>query len=70
MYGPLAADEHVEFRQIAVDQPNAQHAHDLLDEEAVVYSRAVSADRSTSPSRGAGSPALSVTSSMISVSLK
>ena len=33
---PLGADQYVELRQITVGGPNAQHAHDLLDEEAVI----------------------------------
>jgi hypothetical protein len=40
-HGPLGADEHVELREIAVDEPNAQHAHDLLDEEPVILARSL-----------------------------
>ncbi len=39
MTGPSGPDEHVELRQVAVNEPDAQHAHDLLDQKGVILAR-------------------------------
>ena len=66
----IGGNEHVEFREIAMDEPDAQHAHDLSYERKRWYSRAVSGESSTSLRPGAGCPDACVTSSMISTSLR
>src|SRR5487761_343599 len=37
--GPFRRKQYVEFREIAVDEAQAQHAHDLLHEKAVILAR-------------------------------
>src|SRR3546814_7197237 len=38
---PGGTQQHVEFGQIAVDQPGTQHAHDLADQELMPLTRLV-----------------------------
>ena len=52
--GPLDPDRHIELREITVDEADAQHAHDLLDEVVVMLACSLRLQGEFAKARGRG----------------